>query len=286
MPEAQRTPVAMTIAGSDSGGGAGIQADLKAFAAAGVHGTSAITALTAQSTVGVTAIHVVPPPMIIAQILTVAEDIQLDAVKLGMLGDGATIAAVVTALEELPAETPIVQDPVMIAESGARLLPEDALDALIDQLLPLATVITPNRHEATAIIERAAQRGKIADAALAQRALSGDDDALVEALRTLGPLWAMVTGGHRDEAVDLLVGPAGQRERIAGPRHPDGAAHGSGCTHASTLAAWLARGASVPEAARIARRVAAGAVEAGLRDVGAGAGPVDVLDLAARRAAS
>lgn len=275
MPDSAPTPVALTIAGSDSGGGAGIQADLKAFAAAGVHGTSAITALTAQNTVGVTAIEVVSPAMIIAQIQTVLADLPVGAVKIGMLADVATIGAVAEGLAGLDSAVPVVHDPVMIAESGARLLQEDALSALLEQILPRATVITPNLSEARALVEAA--RGPGAAATL-------DDDALLDALLELGPAWAMVTGGHRDEAVDLLAhGASGARHRFVGPRHPDGAAHGSGCTHASTLAAHLARGASVPEAAAAARVAASFAVEHGLRELGAGAGPVDVLGLRFRR---
>lgn len=264
-----RTPVALTIAGSDSGGGAGIQADLKAFAAAGVHGTSALAALTAQNTVGVTRIEAVSPEMIVAQVAAVASDIGVDAVKIGMLGSTETIEAVAEALALLGDDVPIVHDPVMISESGARLLPEDALDALTRLIVPRATVITPNVPEARALT--------------GEHAGAGSDDALLDALLELGPSWAMVTGGHRDEAVDLLAGPNGQRHRFAGPRHPDGAAHGSGCTHSSTLAAHLARGASLPDAAAAARAAASDAVLHGLRDVGAGPGPVDVLRIATRR---
>jgi hydroxymethylpyrimidine/phosphomethylpyrimidine kinase len=269
------TPVALTIAGSDSGGGAGIQADLKAFAAAGVHGTSAITALTAQNTVGVTAITVTSPAMIIAQIETVAADFAIGAIKIGMLADVPTIEAVADGLARLDPAIPIVHDPVMMAESGARLLQEEALAALLERVVPRATVITPNVGEAHALIDAA--RGEGTAAALS-------DDALLSDLLHLGPTWAMVTGGHRDEAVDLLAGgPGGERHRLVGPRHPDGAAHGSGCTHASTLAAYLARGTSVPDAAAHARAAASLAVEHGLRDLGAGAGPVDVLGLQFRR---
>jgi hydroxymethylpyrimidine/phosphomethylpyrimidine kinase len=275
MPDSAPTPVALTIAGSDSGGGAGIQADLKAFAAAGVHGTSALTALTAQNTVGVTAIEVVSPAMIVAQIEAVLADLPVGAVKIGMLADATTIGAVADGLAALDPAVPIVHDPVMIAESGARLLQEEALAALLERIIPRATVITPNLGEARALIDAA--RGQGAAAQL-------DDDALLTALLGLGPAWAMVTGGHRDEAVDLLASRAtGARHRFVGPRHPDGAAHGSGCTHASTLAAHLARGASVPEAAAAARVAASFAVEHGLRELGAGAGPVDVLGLRFRR---
>jgi hydroxymethylpyrimidine/phosphomethylpyrimidine kinase len=261
------TAVALTIAGSDSGGGAGIQADLKAFAAAGVHGTSAITALTAQNTLGVTRIETTSPEMILAQIEAVASDFNLGAIKIGMLAGTETIEAVARALELLDPLIPVVHDPVMVAESGARLLRQDALAALATRVIPRVTVITPNLSEA--------------------RVLVGDDtldgEELLEALLRLGPQWAMVTGGHRQEAVDLLGGgPADERHRFAGPRHPDGAAHGSGCTHSSTLAAHLALGASVPEAAAAARIAASEAVLHGLRDVGAGAGPVDILRITRR----
>ena len=153
----RRVPVALSIAGSDSGGGAGIQADLKAFARAGVHGTTAITAITAQNTVGVSAVQPIAPEIIAAQVRAVAEDLGVDAVKIGMLGDVATIEAVAAALDALPPGTPVVHDPVMVAESGARLLAPDAVDALRELILPRATVITPNLAEA--------------------RALAGDDDA-------------------------------------------------------------------------------------------------------------
>lgn len=275
MADSAPTPVALTIAGSDSGGGAGIQADLKAFAAAGVQGTSAITALTAQNTVGVTAIEVVSPAMIVAQIETVLADLPVGAVKIGMLADASTIAAVADGLAMLDPSVPVVHDPVMIAESGARLLQKEALAALLERIIPRATVITPNLSEARALVDAAQGTGTAA---------SLDDDALLGALLELGSEWAMVTGGHRDEAVDLLArrGTEGQH-RFVGPRHPDGAAHGSGCTHASTLAAHLARGATVPEAAAAARVAASFAVEHGLRELGAGAGPVDVLGLRFRR---
>jgi hydroxymethylpyrimidine/phosphomethylpyrimidine kinase len=144
----QATRVALTIAGSDSGGGAGIQADLKAFARCGVHGMSAITTITAQNTVGVTAIHSVPPEIVLAQVRAVLADIRVDAVKIGMLGTAPVALAVAAALDELPAGTPVVVDPVMVAESGARLLDPDAQRALIEEILPRATVLTPNLPEA------------------------------------------------------------------------------------------------------------------------------------------
>jgi hydroxymethylpyrimidine/phosphomethylpyrimidine kinase len=264
----RRVPVALSIAGSDSGGGAGIQADLKAFASAGVHGTTAITAITVQNTVAVSAVVPVAPDVIAAQVRAVAEDLGVDVVKIGMLGDVATIEAVAAALDALPAGTPVVHDPVMVAESGARLLAAGAVDALRSLIVARATVITPNLAEA--------------------RTLARDDDGdldgidLARALHALGPANVVITGGHRDAATDLFFD--GERlTELPGERHPDGAAHGSGCTHSSTLAARLALGDEPLAAARHARRVAAQAVADGLRELGAGAGPVDVFGLARRR---
>jgi len=257
-----RIPVCLSIAGSDSGGGAGIQADLKAFARAGVHGTTAITAITAQNTVAVTAVEAVSPAMIVAQVRAVADDIGVDAVKIGMLGSVATAEAVSSALDLLADGTPIVVDPVMVAESGARLLDRDAQHALVDLVVARATVVTPNIPEA--------------------RVLAGDDsldaEGLARAVQALGPQAVVVTGGHRDEAVDVLFD--GRRTyEIPGERYPDGAAHGSGCTHSSTLAARLALGDDVLSAATEAKRAASEAVRDGLRDIGHGAGPVNVLGL-------
>lgn len=269
------TVVALTIAGSDSGGGAGIQADLKAFARMGVHGTSAITAITAQNTLGVSAIHPVPPEMVLAQIRAVVSDIGVGAVKVGMLGSREVALAVAEALSTLPAGTPVVVDPVMVAESGARLLEPGAQRALVEQVLPLASVVTPNLPEALALIGQDEQPAAEVDDEQAQRIARG--------VLELGPAAVLLTGGHRRAATDLLVtDPDGLALRLEGPRHPGGAAHGSGCTHSSLLAAALALGQDLPSAAAIARRLAGEAVEHGLRDVGGGPGPVDVLGLAGR----
>jgi hydroxymethylpyrimidine/phosphomethylpyrimidine kinase len=270
--QASRTPRALTIAGSDSGGGAGIQADLKAFACRGVHGLSAITAITAQSTVGVDAVMPVPGEMILAQVRAVMRDIGVDAVKVGMLGSREATLAVVAALDELPEGTPVVVDPVMVSESGAALLEEDARSALIEQIVPRASVLTPNLPEAAALVG-------------ASRSEESDDLELLKEVLALGSKAVVLTGGHRDVAVDLFLESGEQSSvvEIRGPRHPDGAAHGSGCTHSSVLAAELARGRSPLQAAKIARTVAGEAVRRGLRDVGEGPGPVDVLDLQARR---
>jgi hydroxymethylpyrimidine/phosphomethylpyrimidine kinase len=261
-------PAVLSIAGSDSGGGAGIQADLKAFARCGVHGMTAITALTAQNTVEVRAVHAVAPEAILDQVRAVAEDIGVDAVKVGMLGDVATIEAVAQALHELPAGTPVVVDPVMVAESGGRLLAREAETALATRILPLASVVTPNLGEARVL------------------ARAGEDVAPEELARTvhrLGPSCVVVTGGHREEATDLFYDGV-EVVAIPGERHPDGAAHGSGCTHSSALAAHLALGFTPLEAARAARRIAAEAVRDGLREIGRGAGPVDALGIAGRAA--
>jgi len=260
-------PSVLSIAGSDSGGGAGIQADLKAFARCGVHGMTAITALTAQNTTGVSAVHATPPDMIVEQVRQVATDIGVDAVKIGMLGTAETVAAVAEALGLLAPGTPIVIDPVMVAESGAVLLDDAARAALVERLLPLAAVITPNLPES--------------------RVLAGNDEndaeALARALHARGPQAVVVTGGHRDEVTDIYFDGT-TLEQLTGPRHPDGAAHGSGCTHSSALAARLALGDTPLEAARAARAIASEAVRDGLRELGAGAGPVDVFGLRQRAA--
>jgi hydroxymethylpyrimidine/phosphomethylpyrimidine kinase len=267
-------PVCLSIAGSDSGGGAGIQADLKAFAACGTHGTTAITAITAQNTQGVTGVWAVPPDVILAQVAAVLDDMDVRAVKLGMLGSVATTQAVARALELVPVGVPIVVDPVMVAESGARLLDKDAHEMLVRLILPRATVVTPNLPEARALA------GRPADPATPDEAAEAED--LARVIHALGPACVVVTGGHRAEAVDTVFDGA-TVTRIVGERHPDGAAHGSGCTHASALAAHLAHGLTPVQAARRAKAVAAAAVRDGLRNVGQGAGPVDVLQVTGRR---
>jgi hydroxymethylpyrimidine/phosphomethylpyrimidine kinase len=272
------TPVALTIAGSDSGGGAGIQADLKAFARCGVHGASAITAITAQNTVAVEAIHPVPPEIVLAQVRAVVGDIGVDAVKVGMLGTTRVTLAVARVLDELPAGTPVVVDPVMVAESGARLLDADAQDALIAEIVPRASVLTPNLPEARVLAGLSAGEG---DAVMPEE---DEARALARAVLALGSGSVVLTGGHRARASDLFVDADGEVLEIPGERYPDGAAHGSGCTHSAVLAARLALGDTPPEAAMLARRLAGEAVAEGLRDVGAGAGPVDVLRLGRMRA--
>ena len=260
-----RIPTAMTLATTDSGGGAGTAADLKAFAACGVHGTMAVVALTAQSTTGVSRIETIPAEMIVEQVRMIVEDIGVDAVKVGMLADAPTVEAAAEALS-LVEEAPVVIDPVMVAESGALLLDAAGRRALIERALPLAAVATPNLAEArelTGLAEEASQ------------------EELARAVQALGPDAVVVTGGHTEEGADLFF-DGDEAVAIPGARHPDGASHGSGCTHSSALAANLALGYAPLEAARRARELASAAVAAGLREIGAGAGPVDALDIRSR----
>ena len=251
-------PRCLTIATSDSGGGAGIQADLKAFAAAGAHGTSALVALTAQNTVAVTAVHELPPDFIRAQLDAVFDDVGVDAAKTGMLFSRTIIDTVADFLERR--RVPLVVDPVMVASSGAQLLRNDAVETLVGRLFPLATVVTPNLPEAEVLTGlRGASRRELA-----------------ERLVALGAAAAVVTGGHGDDAVDHLFDGASHLE-IPVQRHAVAATHGAGCTHSATLAALLARGLPLDEAARGAAQAASSAVANGLVELGAGEGPVDVL---------
>jgi hydroxymethylpyrimidine/phosphomethylpyrimidine kinase len=275
-----------------------VQADLKAFARCGVHGCSAITAITVQNTVEVRAVHPVQPDVVLAQVLAVLTDIGVDAVKVGMLGTTAVTLAVARALDELPDGTPVVVDPVMVAESGARLLDPHAQRAMVQEILPRATVLTPNLIEAR-ILAGWTDAPSALDAGLTDRpvgapgpggpASGADEDneaeALARAVLALGPRVVVLTGGHRARAADLFLdsADAGSTVSIEGERHLGGAAHGSGCTHSSVLAAQLALGRSPLQAARIARALAGEAVANGLRDIGQGAGPVDVLGLARMR---
>jgi hydroxymethylpyrimidine/phosphomethylpyrimidine kinase len=260
-------PTALSIAGSDSGGGAGIQADLKAFARCGVHGMTAITAITAQNTIEVDGIELVSPKMVFDQIATVGGDTHVDAIKIGMLGSAETVEWVFTALLLVYLESaPVVIDPVMVAENGAILLDDQTRDAMVERLFPGAAVVTPNIPEArelTGLGEGASQ------------------EELARGVLELGPKAVVVTGGHSEELVDVFFD--GERVvEIPGERHPDGAAHGSGCTHSSALAAFLAQGWEPLEATKRAREVASEAVANGLRGLGGGPGPVDVFGLASR----
>ena len=226
---------------------------------------TAITAITAQNTVGVIDVHPIPPATIIAQVRAVADDIGVDAVKIGMLGDQPTIEAVAAALDLIP-DAPIVVDPVMVSESGARLLDESAVGELRELILRRATVVTPNIPEALVLVGGSERQ---------------DPRHLAEDIHLLGPKAVVVTGGHRESATDTFY-DGDQLVEIPGERHPDGAAHGSGCTHSSTLAAHLALGKSPLEAARAAKAAASAAVRDGIRDIGEGPGPVDVLGIAGR----
>jgi hydroxymethylpyrimidine/phosphomethylpyrimidine kinase len=261
----KRIPTALSIAGSDSGGGAGIQADLKAFARCGVHGMTAITAITAQNTRAVESVEAVSPQAVFNQILAIAEDMGADAVKIGMLGSAATIDAVAVGLTYCGVVlAPVVIDPVMAAESGAALIDDETRAALVDVLLPRCAVATPNIPEARELT------------GLGKGATQVE---LARGVVELGPKAVVVTGGHSEELIDIFFD--GERVvEIPGDHHPGGAAHGSGCTHSAALAAFLARGASPLEAARQARKVASEAVANGLRELGSGPGPVDVFGLA------
>jgi len=254
-------PRALTIAGSDSGGGAGIQADLKTFAAWGVYGTSAITALTAQNTVAVTAVQLVPPEIVTAQIDAVVTDIGCDAVKTGMLGTAALVDAVASALRrhQLPH---VVVDPVMVAKSGDALLSDDAVQAVIRHLLPLARVVTPNIPEAEVLTGRPIRT--VADMRDAARQLVD-----------LGATAALVKGGHLDGAtlVDVVC-DAGDLHELDGPRLHSRHTHGTGCTMAASVAAQLARGVALVEAVAGAKVYIAGAMRHGV-SVGHGHQPLD-----------
>jgi hydroxymethylpyrimidine/phosphomethylpyrimidine kinase len=258
-------PRCLTIAGSDSGGGAGIQADLKTFARLGCHGMSAVVALTAQSTTEVRAVHEAPPDFIRAELEVVFADIGVDAAKTGMLFSAPIVETVAEFLSDQP--VPLVVDPVMVAASGAKLLQDAAEEVLVRRLFPLATVVTPNLHEACALA-----------------GLEYSDEAnrehLAEAIHELGAPAVLVTGGHGSEAVDWLFD--GERHvPIEVARYETAATHGAGCTHSAALTAFLARGESLEDAARAASQVASEAVRSGLADIGAGSGPVDVFDLEA-----
>jgi hydroxymethylpyrimidine/phosphomethylpyrimidine kinase len=248
--------VALTIAGSDSSGGAGIQADLKTFAALGVYGTSAITAITAQSTVGVVEAAVLSADLVTAQIEAVAGDIDIHAVKTGMLGDAAVVEAVAAAIKEL--ELPlVVVDPVLASSSGSRLLDDDGLEMLCLELLPLARVVTPNVPEAEV---------------LSGKRIASDDDLKNAARRIhdMGAAAIIITGGHRagDHVVDTLFDGHSFSE-FRTPRIDAGRVHGTGCTFASAVAAHLALGRTLAESAELAQQYVAAAIQ---RAIGIGKG--------------
>jgi len=255
-------PRALTIAGSDSGGGAGIQADLKTFAARGVYGMSVVTALTAQNTVGVHGVHAVPPEFVRAQLDAVAEDIGVDAAKTGMLADRAVIRAVAEGVRA-HGITRLVVDPVCASKHGDALLRPDALDALRDEILPLAEVATPNLGEVLLLT------------GVEVRGVEGLR-AAAEAMHALGPRWVLIKGGHlpdNDDAVDLLFDGAEAIE-IRARREETTDTHGTGCTLSAAIAAEFAKGADVPAAVRAAKAYVTGAIRHGLR-LGKGIGPLD-----------
>lgn len=239
-------PRVLIIAGSDSGGGAGIQADIKAVTMLGGYAATAVTAVTVQNTLGVTGIHAVPPDLVRAQIAAVLDDIGADCVKIGMLGDAGTIEAVADALEDV--RVPVVLDPVMVAKGGAPLLEEEAVGALIERLLPMAALVTPNAPEL---------------AVLADTEVADEADALLAAqeLVSAGPRAVLAKGGHLDGPIvaDWLVWRGGQR-RFESPRIETRHTHGTGCTLASAIAAGLAAGRPLEAAVEAARDYVAGAI--------------------------
>ena len=260
------TPIALTIAGSDSSGGAGIQADLKTFAALGVYGASVITALTAQNTSGVSGIHVVPADFVTAQIDAVFRDLHVDAVKIGMVARLATIDAIAAGLTRWSPKD-VVLDPVMVATSGDRLLAAEAVDALRTTLIPRASLVTPNLPEAAALLDE--------PVALSESAIESQGKRLL----ALGCRAVLIKGGHGSgaESVDILLAPT-SFTRLATARVATRNTHGTGCTLSSAIAAGLARGLDLVAAVRAAKAFVSAAIAASARlEVGAGRGPVHQL---------
>ncbi len=256
-----KVPRALTIAGSDSGGGAGIQADLKTFVMLGVHGMSALTALTAQNTVGVDGVFEVPPDFVRQQIASVAADIGVDAAKTGMLSSASIVEAVADAIREFAVPN-LVCDPVFVSKHGDPLLHTDAVDALRILLVPLATVITPNVPEAEGLLGRRISR-------------SEPDEVAAKELASLGCRWVLLKGGHLSsgESTDLLT-DGDEVIRLSGPRIDTKHTHGTGCVLSAALTAGLAKGLSVPDAARDAKKFVTRAIERHL-EIGNGIGPVN-----------
>ncbi|HEY8264699.1 MAG TPA: bifunctional hydroxymethylpyrimidine kinase/phosphomethylpyrimidine kinase [Methyloceanibacter sp.] len=257
------TAIALTIAGSDSSGGAGIQADLKTFSALGVYGASVITALTAQNTQRVDEIMVVPPEFVLAQLRSAMSDLAVNAIKIGMLGTAGVIDAVVEGLSEFPG-VPVVLDPVMVATSGDPLLDEDAVDSLVTKLIPLATLITPNLKEAALLLDEPEDRREKWMEGRAQRLLD------------LGPRAVLLKGGDSDgeTALDILVDGDGI-QRLDAPRAATKNTHGTGCTLSSAIAAELAKGEPLDKAVKDAKvYVTAAIMAADELQVGKGRGPV------------
>lgn len=258
----QTPPRVLTIAGSDSGGGAGIQADLKTMLALGVHGMSVVTAVTAQNTLGVHGVWPLPPEAVTAQFEAVVSDVGVDAVKVGMLGNAQTAMVIAALLARLDPAVPVVVDPVAVSKHGDPLLADDALEVLRNEVLPRATVVTPNVDEAYA---------------LAGIVVTDLDSMRAAAVKLLeyGPAWALLKGGHldSDKSTDLLTN--GQDEvTLAALRIDNRHTHGTGCTLASAVAAYLARGRTVPDAVRAAKLYVTNAIAAGF-PLGTGIGPVD-----------
>ena len=256
-----RTPRALTIAGSDSGGGAGIEADLKTFAALGVHGLVAITSVTAQNTIEVRLAYDLPPEIVVAQIEAVADDIGVDAAKTGMLSNSGIIEAVAKTVKKYG--FPLVVDPVMIAKSGAPLLKPEAISTLINKLIPLATVVTPNKLEAERIT------------GIKISTLDDAKEAAKYIVEELGAKAAVVKGGHLEgrESIDVLY-YNGSFKELAGPRITGGCYHGTGCTFSAAIAAELAKGKDIVEAVKVAKEFVTTAIKYGLKDVGRGHCPV------------
>jgi len=252
----------LTIAGSDSGGGAGIQADLKTMLAHGVHGMTVLTAVTAQNSVGVQGIWPLPPDAIRAQFHSVVDDIGVDAIKIGMLGSADTVEGVADLVANVDQPVPVIVDPVCVSKHGDRLIDHDALGALRTRLFRHATVITPNLDEAAVLTGRTAQTSaaELADLLLAD-----------------GPRWVLIKGGHREgDATDYLKSQDGREFSYRAARADNRHTHGTGCTLASALASHLARGADVPEAMALAKAYVTGAIAAGFA-LGSGIGPTDHL---------
>jgi hydroxymethylpyrimidine/phosphomethylpyrimidine kinase len=256
-----KLPVALTIAGSDSGGGAGIQADLKTFAALGVHGTSAITAITAQNTMGVTDILELPTSLIRAQVAAVVDDIGVQAAKTGMLSSASIIATVADAVDHFAIRN-LVVDPVMVAKGGAKLLRNDAVSALRERLIPLAAVITPNLPEAQVLLEREIR-------SLDERRQAARD------LVAMGARIAVVKGGHADDVTDVFF-DGSQLVELQAERIDTLNTHGSGCVFSAAITAWLARGSDPLAAVREAKAFITQAIADSL-ELGHGHGPVNPL---------
>jgi hydroxymethylpyrimidine/phosphomethylpyrimidine kinase len=257
------TTIALTIAGSDSAGGAGIQADLRTFGALGVHGASAITALTAQNTLGVEAVHTAPPEFVLAELRAIASDLEVGAIKTGMLGNLEIVEAVVEGLSYFPG-VPVVLDPVMVSQSGHPLLTDESIDAIRTKLMPLAVLVTPNLLETARLLEEPMARDEAEMAVQAER------------LRRQGARAALVKGGHATgpTAVDILVDAQGTM-RLEAPRTQTQNTHGTGCTLSAATAAELAKGATLREALAKAKAYVTAAIAAADElKIGKGRGPV------------